>query len=89
MTKFHMNRRTLLRSGIAASAMTLTAPSVLRAAGYPERNISVYIPTREGGGADRNFRAFTCLWADERLCFIVCKIVLLTYGTKSLINEVC
>ena len=65
MTKFHMNRRTLLRSGIAASAMTLTAPSVLRAAGYPERNISVYIPTREGGGADRNFRAFSSIWKEK------------------------
>ena len=28
-------------------------------AAYPERNIDVIIPTREGGGADRLFRAFT------------------------------
>ena len=29
---------------------------------YPERNIEVVVPTAEGGGADRNFRAFTSIW---------------------------
>ncbi|NQW00823.1 MAG: twin-arginine translocation signal domain-containing protein [Rhodospirillales bacterium] len=33
-----------------------------RAAGFPERNINVIIPTAEGGGADRNFRAFSGTW---------------------------
>ena len=32
------------------------------AAGFPERNIKVFVPTREGGGADRNLRAFTGVW---------------------------
>ena len=40
-------------------------PHVARAAGYPERNIKVIIPTREGGGADRNFRAFTSVWKEK------------------------
>ncbi len=65
MTKLTMNRRTLLGTGIAASALGLASPSVLRASAYPERNLSVYIPTREGGGADRNFRAFTSIWKDK------------------------
>ena len=29
---------------------------------FPERNFNVYVPTREGGGADRNLRAFTGVW---------------------------
>lgn len=57
-----MNRRGFLRTGAAASAMTLAAPHIVRAAGYPERNINVIIPTREGGGADRNFRAIAEVW---------------------------
>jgi len=65
MTKFHMNRRSVLRSGLAASAVTLASPALLRAANYPERNLSVYIPTREGGGADRNFRAFSSIWKEK------------------------
>jgi tripartite-type tricarboxylate transporter receptor subunit TctC len=32
------------------------------AADFPARNIDVVIPTREGGGADRLFRAFTSVW---------------------------
>lgn len=65
MTKLQMNRRTLLGTGLAASTMTLASPRLLRAASYPERNLSVYIPTREGGGADRNFRAFSSIWKDK------------------------
>lgn len=57
-----LDRRGFLKTGAAASALTLAAPHVARAAGYPERNISVIIPTREGGGADRNFRAFAEVW---------------------------
>ncbi len=33
-----------------------------RAATFPDHNIDVIIPTREGGGADRNFRAFANVW---------------------------
>lgn len=60
-----LNRRSFLRTGAAAGAMALGAPHIARAAGYPERNISVIIPTREGGGADRNFRAFTSVWKEK------------------------
>ncbi|MEM1074669.1 MAG: tripartite tricarboxylate transporter substrate-binding protein [Pseudomonadota bacterium] len=60
-----LNRRTLLGSGLAASAMTLATPGLLRASSFPDRNLSVYIPTREGGGADRNFRAFSSVWKDK------------------------
>ncbi len=61
----HMNRRDLLTRGMATSAMVLAAPSILRAETYPSQNINVYIPTREGGGADRNFRAFTSIWKEK------------------------
>lgn len=65
MTKLTMNRRRLLGTGLAASAMALATPGLLRASTYPERNLSVYIPTSEGGGADRNFRAFASVWKDK------------------------
>ncbi len=42
--------------------MVLAALHIARAADYPDRKISVIIPTREGGGADRNFRAFSSIW---------------------------
>jgi tripartite-type tricarboxylate transporter receptor subunit TctC len=32
------------------------------AQGYPERNVNVIIPTGEGGGADRDARAFARVW---------------------------
>ena len=65
MKKVQMNRRMLLGTGLAASAMSLAAPGILRASSFPERNLSVYIPTREGGGADRNFRAFSSIWKEK------------------------
>lgn len=49
----------------AATAGLLAAPSIVRAADYPSQNINVVIPTREGGGADRNFRAFTSVWKEK------------------------
>lgn len=60
-----LDRRGFLKTGAAASAMTLAAPHIARAAGYPERNINVIIPTAEGGGADRNFRAFSSIWKNR------------------------
>lgn len=60
-----VNRRSFLKTSAAAGTMALAAPGIARAAGYPERNIEVYIPTREGGGADRNFRAFTSVWKNK------------------------
>lgn len=60
-----LDRRNFLKTTAAAGAMALGAPGLARAAGYPEGNISVYIPTAEGGGADRNFRAFTSVWKEK------------------------
>ena len=57
-----INRRTLLGTGAAAAALTLATPALVRANTFPDRNFSVYIPTAEGGGADRNFRAFSSVW---------------------------
>ncbi len=58
------SRRSLLKLGAMAAVAGvgggLTKPAF--AAGYPERNINVIVPTREGGGADRNLRAFTGIW---------------------------
>lgn len=64
-THTNLTRRTLLSGGAAATALTLAAPRIARAAGFPERNISVFIPTSEGGGADRLFRAFSSVWKDK------------------------
>lgn len=57
-----LNRRSFLRTTVAASG-ALALPSIVRAqSAYPDANINVVIPTAEGGGADRNFRAFTSVW---------------------------
>lgn len=56
------SRRGLLKGAGAVAGMgALTALPFgsAFAAGFPERNIKVFVPTREGGGADRNLRAFT------------------------------
>ncbi len=47
---------------IGAAAIGTSSVQHAFAAGYPDRNIKVVIPTREGGGADRNFRAFSGIW---------------------------
>ena len=60
-----LNRRRFLGTGVAASGLALAAPRTAHAQSYPDRNIEVIIPTREGGGADRNFRAFTSIWKDK------------------------
>ncbi len=60
-----LDRRNFLKTTAAAGGMALAAPGIAQAAGYPERNINVIIPTREGGGADRNFRAFTSIWKEK------------------------
>lgn len=66
MSKFsNLNRRRFLGTSIAASGIVLASPHIASAAGYPESNIDVYIPTSEGGGADRNFRAFTSVWKNK------------------------
>ncbi len=60
-----LSRRDILRSSMALAgvAAASTVPfSNAFAAGYPDRNIKVYVPTREGGGADRLLRAITSVW---------------------------
>ncbi len=63
--KLTLHRRTFLGTGAIAGGLMLAAPRIARAAGYPDHNIDVYIPTAEGGGADRNFRAFTSIWKEK------------------------
>ncbi len=58
-------RRRFLRGtlgGLGAAAIAQTVPRTLLAETYPSRNIGIVVPTREGGGADRNLRAFTEIW---------------------------
>lgn len=65
MTITNASRRKFLQGSAAVAAVTLGAPRIARAADYPDQNIDVVIPTREGGGADRNFRAFTSVWKNH------------------------
>ncbi|WP_425091482.1 tripartite tricarboxylate transporter substrate-binding protein [Tropicimonas sp. S265A] len=60
-----LDRRGFLRTSAAAGTLALAAPGIARASAYPDRNINVIIPTREGGGADRNYRAFTSIWKQK------------------------
>ena len=63
--KLHPTRRGFIQGGAAAAgvgALTLSPFGPAFAAKFPSRNIKVYVPTREGGGADRNLRAFTSIW---------------------------
>jgi len=63
-TQDSRSRRRFLKNSaaLAAGLSTAGATATLHAAAYPDHNISVIIPTREGGGADRNFRAFSSVW---------------------------
>jgi len=59
------SRRNFLRGSgmtLGAGALTMLPLQIALAAAFPERNIKVYVPTREGGGADRNLRAVTSIW---------------------------
>jgi len=66
MTKLYWptDRRAFLKGTVAAGAAATLPLGSAFGAGYPDRNIQVYVPTREGGGADRNLRAFTGVWKD-------------------------
>lgn len=48
-------------TGVAGSLGSLG--DLAHAAAFPERTMRAFIPTRAGGGADRNFRAFGGVWA--------------------------
>ena len=58
-----LGRRRFIAGASAIGALSLTsARRTARAAGYPERNIKVVIPTAQGGGADRLARTFADTW---------------------------
>ncbi|MEK9910607.1 MAG: twin-arginine translocation signal domain-containing protein [Candidatus Puniceispirillum sp.] len=64
MTKAYFERRSFLKTGAAAAGGLMLGGGLSSQAwaAYPDRNVDVIIPTREGGGADRLFRAFTSVW---------------------------
>lgn len=65
MNRFNaVSRRGFVRgAGALAGLGALSALGARPArAAYPDQNIQVYVPTRAGGGADRNLRAFTGVW---------------------------
>jgi tripartite-type tricarboxylate transporter receptor subunit TctC len=54
-----------VKGAAATAGVAMIAGSPFKsafAAKFPDRNINVIVPTREGGGADRNLRAFTSVW---------------------------
>jgi hypothetical protein len=62
------SRRNFLRGSgatLGTAALTMLPFQIALAAAFPERNIKVYVPTREGGGADRNLRAVTSVWKNH------------------------
>jgi tripartite-type tricarboxylate transporter receptor subunit TctC len=64
-TPLQPTRRTFLQGGVAVLSAGALAGGPFRrasAADFPSRTIEVIVPTREGGGADRNLRAVTGVW---------------------------
>ncbi len=62
MNKFMLDRRTLVRGGLATAAAAALPATPLFAQSYPSQNLKVMVATREGGGADRNLRLFWGVW---------------------------
>lgn len=65
ISEHRIDRRTMLRGTGAMAGVAALSPLPLGgalAAGYPDRNINVIVPTRAGGGADRNLRAVAGIW---------------------------
>ncbi len=63
--KSGFDRRTFLKGTLATLGGAAVGTVPFRnasAADFPTRNISVVVPTRAGGGADRNLRAFIAVW---------------------------
>lgn len=68
MSGLKTTRRQFLKTSMLAAGPGLAAGSIMSRAwaqSYPERNISLVIPTREGGGADRDIRIFTSVWKNH------------------------
>lgn len=67
MTGFKTTRRAFLAgtTAMAGAAMLSGRGLPAFAQSFPSRNIDVVIPTREGGGADRLYRAFTSIWKNH------------------------
>jgi tripartite-type tricarboxylate transporter receptor subunit TctC len=65
MTKLWQPTRREALAGTAAgvAACGLAPWSRALAQEFPSRTIEVVVPTREGGGADRNLRAVTGVWS--------------------------
>lgn len=59
------SRRLFVKGALGAGALSMLPLQSAYAAAFPERNMKVYVPTREGGGADRNLRAITGVWSDH------------------------
>jgi tripartite-type tricarboxylate transporter receptor subunit TctC len=53
-------RHLLIRAAALGTAATL--PWSLRAAGYPEKDLEIVVPTQAGGGADRTLAAIIAIW---------------------------
>jgi len=62
MTEFWTPTRRRFLQGSTAVLGAATLPFGAIGAGFPDHNLKVFVPTREGGGADRNLRAFTGVW---------------------------
>ncbi len=67
MQKFDtsIHRRTLLKGGAAAmggAALSASPFAGAFGASFPDQPLKVMVATREGGGADRNLRAFWSVW---------------------------
>lgn len=65
-TPLIMGRRSFLSAAGATAATAgmggLIAPGRAWASDFPSRNLDIIIPTGEGGGADRDARAFASVW---------------------------
>jgi tripartite-type tricarboxylate transporter receptor subunit TctC len=63
MTKIRPTRREILAgTAVGMAAYGLSPLSRAFAQQFPSRTFDVVVPTREGGGADRNLRAVTGVW---------------------------
>lgn len=62
-----LNRRRFLNASLATLAAGILGSQRIAdafAADFPSRNIKVFIPTAQGGGADLNLRLVTDIWKD-------------------------